>query len=551
MKNKFLKNLCLVLFGFLLLLTFMSPVHAAETIKSNYYGYLSKSVVLEALSKHPEIPSKKKAALIDKLSIDGYFWLDTSRKKLNYIHKNLPNNQYLLIVANAENVHSWTVNDKNISETVYVDEVEIQQKMAEAAREGAEDWKIYATYAEQYLNIHPEFQECARFLNGGGISPILCKKLWSQGHLNALYDKYWPDKKQNRNKLEFDKDEKKKIERINVIMQQEAFSRDVVIACGITGESPWDDILLFVPIEKIFAWGGKLLLKGVTGVGSKVIENSTFKIAYRVVGDKFTAIGAARLMRKITPRILTLNNNVMGFLKVDFSKFFKYSTLTDEQMNLVVKKLATNLEELSKHSEYSKYVSVDQLRKIFESTSVIFPSKLDLFSLSRKYLKIEWWGQFNTTTKKILINEDVVVLGGESLTKQIYVHEVFHSMADSVRISERYLSKYSSKKYAYAQLDEGFTEFLTLDFMKSSSAQRLGIGYRHDVSVVGELYTNLLNRWHDPKLAMQAIREIYFKDGIKVGIDKYFGIGSHDKIYTLMNNGKFQEAEDLIEKIVF
>ena len=110
-----MKLIKILIFGLFFVLVFglTSKASAIDESQPGYYGYKSRKIISEALLKHSEIPEEKRVAIIDMLSKDGYFWMKTKEQKLNYIHAKLSVCKYLSIVADVENVHSWTVQPTN------------------------------------------------------------------------------------------------------------------------------------------------------------------------------------------------------------------------------------------------------------------------------------------------------------------------------------------------------------------------------------------------------------------------------------------------------
>ena len=113
---KFIKILIFSLF-FTAVFCISSKASAIDENQPGYYGYKSRRIITETLVAHNEVPADKRAAIIDMLSKDGYFWMKTKEQKLNYIHAKLAECKYLSIVADAENVHSWNVQPSN-SQTI-------------------------------------------------------------------------------------------------------------------------------------------------------------------------------------------------------------------------------------------------------------------------------------------------------------------------------------------------------------------------------------------------------------------------------------------------
>ena len=145
MKRISLKLLISTFFFVAILFLGLKSASAIDTSDPGYYGYKSRKVVTEALQKHTEIPEEKRSAVIGMLSKDGYFWFKTKQAKLNYIHAKLPTSKYLTIVADAENIHSWTIKpltSKEIPHKMSVDEykyyVELprDQKIKEIVKKG-------------------------------------------------------------------------------------------------------------------------------------------------------------------------------------------------------------------------------------------------------------------------------------------------------------------------------------------------------------------------------------------------------------------------------
>lgn len=552
MENKFLKNLSILFFGLVVFFCYLKPTQAATTYKSSYYGYLSKSVIQEALSKHTEIPEMKQAALMNKLSLDGYFWLDTSRQKLSYIHKNLPNNKYLLIVADAENVHAWTVNDKNVSETTYLTSAEAQQKLIEEANKGAEDWTRFAQYTDQYQLA--TMKGCSNLSRFWEIGTLLCKDFWSNYNLDLLYGTYWPDKAQNRNKPQFDHLEVERLVQIARVMdiKPEKPLRPV----GFTGDSLWDDVMWFIPAEKLVYWSGKVIFKAVTGVGSRVIKSATFKVGAKVVGDRLVAMAGIRIIKVLTPRIITITRPIIGTLTIDVSKMFKVSALADFEVDAVVKNCVQGLEDLSNHPILGKYLPKSKIADIIGKTTVDSPYYFMHWNRQTRvgFFESNWWGQYFSETMTIRLNEDAMIRAGSPAAYEVYIHEVIHRLSANLSHGGVNLKKSSAygglfqSKSSTIPLEEGFTQFLTEYFTRTTRGGVVHQSYEAEVKVVTELYKVLVKRM-GKDAAMKEMARLHMDEGLLYGFDKVFGAGTHAEVFKFMDNGQYNQAVKYIKAL--
>jgi hypothetical protein len=551
MENKFLKNLWLFVFGSFVFFCCLNSVQAATTYKSSYYGYLSKSVVQEALSKHTEIPAMKQAALINKLSLDGYFWLDTSRQKLKYIHKNLPANRYLLIVADAENVHSWTVNDKNVSETTYMTSVELQQKLIDESNKGLEDWKRFYDYTEQYQLASGK--GCSQLSYFWEIGTLLCKDFWSNYNLDQLYGVYWTDKKQNRNKPQFDHLEVERLVQIARVMGTKP--EKPLIRVSITGGEPWEDVMWFIPAEKLVFWGGKVIFKAVAGVGSRVIKSGVFKVGAKVVGDRLVAMAGIRIIRVLAPRIITITRPIIGTLTIDVSKMFKVSALADFEVDAVVKNCVQGLEDLSNHPILGKFISKSKIADILGKTQVESPYYFMYWGRETRvgFFESDWWGKYVPHIMTIRLNEDAMIRGGSAAAYQVYIHEVIHRFSANLAHGGVNLQKSSAYGRLFHSktiipLEEGFTQFLTEYFTRTTRGSVVHQAYESEVKVVTELYNVLVKRM-GKDAAMKEMARLHMDEGLLYGFDKVFGVGTHADIYKFMDNGQYNQAVKYIKAL--
>lgn len=168
MKKIPLKLLIFTFFFIAIFFLGLKSVAAVDATDPGYYGYKSRKVVTEALVKHTEIPEIKRLALIDMLSKDGYFWMKTKQAKLNYIHTKLPSSKYLTIVADAENVHSWTLQpetsksialgNKNSGSYLYLNGKKSEQhrvkfKDVDITITGEPAWQFYKTHPENFQKL--------------------------------------------------------------------------------------------------------------------------------------------------------------------------------------------------------------------------------------------------------------------------------------------------------------------------------------------------------------------------------------------------------------
>jgi len=480
MKKKFLILSLILLFFSSNLVDIISAKAVSQTSQqAGYYGYESRNTIVNALVEHSEIPEWKQSALIDKLSVDGYFWMKTKQEKLNYIHANLPNNKYLSVVADAENIHSWNVNDQNVPEVFVTDSSSSQatneegipsiagvssnrastsskdyQALLNEANTNLSEWVGFAQKAfansskclpkaEEtgwfegvWGSIKGEYPEANKYRPTIG-QAFATKSCWDSSSLSRLYSYYWPDMKRYQSKRVWWEPEKPKLaKRWGAIGSYlSAYPDDKPLKeVGLTGDSPIDDVLLFLPVDRIAVWGGKGVVKGVKYLGSKIAKREIAIVGSKVVeeaGEKYVLEAGEKLVQEqATDHVLAveINNLALGRrIKYNFSKIFLGYSLSRAQELKIIRALDDGLSDtiqslksrgFNKASERLKALSPE----ISDRVEVLTPK-----ALKRKFPKYDpsRTGAVVTETK-VYYNEAFLISNDPAVLKTITFHEIQH-----------------------------------------------------------------------------------------------------------------------------
>lgn len=519
----------------LLIFSFTIPLWAfPENISAKeddgYYGYISRSVVSNALVKHTEIPEWKKTALMDKLSNDGYFWMATKKEKLNYIHRNLNANQYLLIVADAENVHSGVVNESGAAE---INNQKSKQGQEELLAEATNNYKEWANF---YYAIAKNSSNRAEW---GNQNCFYQKNLWAGPNLDRLYSYYWPDLKTNRSQKEFTSEE---IKRLNKIWMAGQFG-DIVKALpriknageiGFTGDTPWDDVLIFVPVERLFSFALKWGFKSVKAVGSKLAERGIAVGATRVVGRSIVRI------REVP---LKLSTTLTVRIKFNWAKMFGRSGISEFDwllaQDIVADRIKAHYQWL--HSK-GLYVARDRLagnaQKLADGTEVV----------TAKEMKKRTGGAIaycDIVRCKVVVSEMELPRYGTSKKNfvQTMDHEIGHAGS---AVDQDYLHRFAVTRggVRYVPLNEGINELIS-----RIRTNTLGIGaYQEEVEIAQELL-KVIQHERGATEGFTLLNKAFYEDGL-YSIDGATRIaGLHNKLSGFLTSGDYAGATKYLRSL--
>ncbi len=521
---------------FLICIFFIHPLKVKAEDTSQYYGIQCRRHITAELAKHSEIPGWKQIEIIDKLSDDGYFWMTTIVQKKKYLHANLDNTKALQWVPVVENRYNWHVPSSSNSIKAK-DSVDAQTYYLNLANENYTTWrsivlKIGKGYYYEGADVCKE-----RFLR---------KKNWLGNDggkdLDFFYSQ-WPDLKKKYSG-EFTATEKARLERTwssgkfdNIIIA----ARDKIPSAGsigFTGNSPIDDILWFIPVEKVAAIAGKAALKPVTQLGSKLITG---------VGKKVEAYGLRKAAQKSASRVITVRvrgsielfGEAGAKLDIDLTKMFERSSIPIAKQRSLTIQLIDTVDKLSNMPQFKKYFGGATEAAILAHTKV-YSKKAFIEEYG-----VKAWGLCTHSRSHIVLNESGIKAGHQA---NIVIHESLHyaSPAD-LSPSYKYFTTISGSRYY--PLQEGITEFFADYAMRSLYNKGSYGAYEQEVRVVSAIYTNLAkrykNKYKDAETkAFEALQECYFRGGDEhlLSIDKHFTAGFHDKLHYFMKNGRYDEA---------
>lgn len=509
-----MKKRILVILLIVLIIVSSTPFYpmSVKAVEANhgYYGYLSRAIVTNALVSHTEIPDWKRAALINKLSTDHYFWFDTKQKKLNYIHQNLTNNKYLSIVADAENIHSWTVNSAGTSEVSAALSKQSYSALMKEANQNYQEWFGWANYFGTWDN----------FAN---------HKKWAQWRLDVLYGKYWPDLKSQSNPDFFTGKEIGRLLKIWRLMEPKLTLpvKDI----GITGEDPIWDALMFVPVERLVAIFGKAGLKAIS-VGSKQVASATVVGGSRVL---------ERIAFRIPDHIITVGSRYIGKVPLNLSRMFGESIFWKFEREEIATTLTRTVSRIKTSRIFGKHMTEKQANKILHNTYVV-PAEDGLGK------KLEWWGLTSgdkNTFQFLKINQEAIFRSGDLMANQTMAHEVFHALCQA-----KGLGKYVIKRAdgsVYGPLEEGFTEALSQVYMKENFGTAITLGaYSKETELAFE-WIRMLDR-KAPGQGVSLAAEAYANHGMDVVLNSasWGKQGLFDEINSLALKGRFREATNIL-----
>lgn len=202
MKKYFHKLIIVIVMLAIILPIFpVGQVKAAD--EAGLYGYKCRKMIMRALEMRTEIPEWKRLALLDKLSVDGYFWMKTKAEKLRYFRNNLANNQYLSVVEYTENLWDWPgpENDNNYDFLLFEEAERNRQLFMERTIE------FHSTWIRTCMEVFKYTNRMAIVKKVDYSEAYFDKRSWrSAGQLDVLYG-FWPDLLANKNEFRFTEEE--------------------------------------------------------------------------------------------------------------------------------------------------------------------------------------------------------------------------------------------------------------------------------------------------------------------------------------------------------
>lgn len=517
------------IFVFIFIFTFLfsfylpSEAFANKEKSSKYYGYFSKKKVVEALSDHPEISEQKMGALLTKLSTDGYFWMKTKEEKLNYIHANLPNNKFLIVVADAEDIHSDA--GTNIAEVTHESSERIQEEFLD------EVLKEYKQWAEFYKDT---CKMPGRRYEFGAEGCFLFKNYWSENNLIKLYHHFWTDLKDNKDNYEFTLEEKERLKEIYKAGNFKEIAKDfkgwrAPSSIGYFSNSPLEDLLLLLPVEKIFGLLGKTCTsKTATWCGSMAKGKSSWFTRLRGGASRVVSalkIGG-RAVSKTKPYRLTVA--YLGEISLDISKIFRRSSLSGAQRAKATKMISDSVGLIEGDSVFKNFITQKRAIEILDNTEVLTTEIFE--SITGKKISGRCISRLNPP--KIQVNQNCLVASlskGERYRKTM-VHEALHALSRGKGVSGRGVYAQYSESLGYKPVHEGMTEALTRIILKRKGVTPPRRSYRN-ATIIAEKIIEKFQIKYGQEDGLRVIADIYFNKGLK-GLDIKFGSGAYDAIFS-------------------
>lgn len=488
--------------------------------QDGYYGFYSRKIISEALAAHPEIFDWKKQVFMEKLSQDGYFWFKTKRQKLDYIHRNIQTNSLLKIVADAENVHSWTVNETEASEVPLEVSKALQSAFYKEAQSDYQEWQLFREYTNSYLGLHPEKRT--------GKVALTIKGCWNKFHLDKLYNYYWPYLKSNRNLSDFTQAEQHSLDKMDRLLV--AWADKPVKDIGFFGNSPYDDVLMFVPVEKIAALAGRAGLRVIKSVGSKLAERGIAVGGAKVIGR------GVELIREVP---LKLSTRLIVRIKYNWARLFGKSGISEFDWELAENVIGGRIQAIYQWLDKQKLEGArDRLagmaQKIVDGIEVI--SQKEMTRRGHKPAA----AYCRTDKCEIVIKDTVLPRYGtnQKAFESIVDHEVSHA-ASAIHDSYRALYWFTDRTgNRYVPLEEGINEFLSRVRMNNPATYG---AYQAEVEVAMELQ-NLLHHVRGPAEGARLLNQAFYQEGLK-SLDTFARRpGMHDKLQSYLVKGDTRGA---------
>jgi len=533
---------------------YLVPLETRAEDTSQYYGYQCKKhidqelmgrvIYWESSNSITDLSFEKYLAVMNKLSDDGYFWMTTEKQKKDYLHKYMPVVDALKYIPAIEQKYAWHV--PKTTNTV-------STSLSASAQEWyfGEAYKGYESWATLIYNMTKDGLFDDNFTGGNYKSKseerFLRKQVWRDNgyqSLDFLYA-FWPDLE----KIyagEFTTEEKRRLEQIwsagkfNDLLMKRAEGIPNSSYAGFTGATPLDDLMWFIPGEKIVAPVGKFALKALGNLGSKVMGRAGEKTVVSTI-----AVAARSQVGTIAERYYNIESKGilkilrLGSIKISLTKVFSESSIPIKYQPIVFGRVAFLLDRLSQSSLVGKYYdnAIIKILPRIKFTSANLGGDKNVLGLCEIGLGCT-------------ITDNAHALG---MLDDVVVHETLHYTSG---ITQSQTNRYFVKESKRYPLQEGFTQFYSEYILKTTFQEEVRLpAYKMEKGVVEAIYSNLFSRFqknpgktsnsHD--MVFFVFEESYFKssDGL-LNLDRYYEKGFHDRLHFYMKQGKYQEATNYI-----
>lgn len=520
-----------------------SKAIALSQSENNQRELVWKYLVKYSKDNPKKFPNWKIRKVLQTLDKASYFSMPRA-KRLAYLHANLPNSMALIAVVYAE---GW----QNLNIKVY------QSKGSERIK-FSNDNQMYKTYWVQFFNdvfftADGKLQK-ARIAEWGSKGAFTKKGYWPKQNLDLLYNKFWTDFKKNRNNIEFDCTE---TERLHLIWEKGGFKNYAVknfpstggaVPISVFGDSPFDDILFFVPVERLVglavkglvSWSKVSRVPGLTEVAAKS----------KAVGAKVGG-AAVRATNITTQAILRITSRFLGTIDINMARMFRSSHIPRDKWQDVATTLVRSVSSLL-NSSFAKYTERKTLLEALNKTYIVnkFPNGCNYAGVCyaesgyNKYYTSFFMKLLDkpqdVVEKKgfsmILIRDDFVHTAGDYTASKTFVHETFHAISSKVRSSNH------TYILGYNKLNEGLTDYHANNYVgEVFGITKFDSGYPQEVEVIMALKRALTRKYGDAK-AEEILRWIYFKSSSLDKFDAYTYSGFTIRLAQALKDGRYSDA---------
>lgn len=387
--------------------------------------------------------------------------------------------------------------------------------------------------------------------DGSATLVFITKRLWNKDDINTLYSEIWPDLKSNKGSEFFDCVEQN---RLRDIWQAGAFDEisksfpnlGGVKDIGITGDSPMDDILMLVPVERLVSIIGKSTLAVAKAskfkpiaAGSEVLEvkamnavNAGQGIISKII-KPFTKKQTA--VNKVTNNLLgkyftVVSSRYISPVKIDLYKMFGLSTISPTQWREMTPLVVRTVSNIKSNPLFGRYLTDEMAHKFLTNMQIMseanFPKKGGVAGFCRFGANME---------SKIVIKEQHLFARSSNFTSSVLAHETFHAMSNAFsKIQTRYSSLFDQ------DIEEGVTDYFASIYVKQTHGEVLGDGYPNQIKIVKAL-EQLFEKRYDPReygqdVGVRVLAKRYFSadESWAPILNEYFGQGFSEGLKKAM-----------------
>jgi len=519
-------------------------------------------------NKYPaQVPIWKIKAVFGELDKANYFAM-TRVQKLAYLHANMPSSMALVAVVYAE---GWQGLDVKVYQSKGSDRIKFSN-----------DNQIYKTYWVQFFNdvffATDGTLQKSRIAEWGNFGSFKEKKHWPKQNLDLLYNKFWTDFKENRNKPEFDCTE---VKRLNLIWEKGGFKQYAeknfpntgsAVPISIFGDSPIDDLLIFVPVEKLIGWAAKGVI--AWSKVSRVPGLATAATRAEAAGVRVAA-AAVRATDITVKSTVTVVSRFLGTVEVNMARMFRGSRIAMGSWQEIATSLVRSVSRL-KNSSFSRYIDEKALREVIDKTYVVSDVPGNNCFAGVCYVETGYYKYYTNLLMKllnrpkqvvegkgfamILVNDKFVHTVGDYTASNTFVHEAFHAISSKVRawsrnsvddaLADKIYKKPNSWQGGYRKLNEGLTYYHTRNYMfETFGHTNFASGYPREIEVIKALKSALARKRGGNDTAEDILRWIYFKSPTLDQFDYYLGTGFTSTLTKFLRENRYNDAINWLNRM--